>query len=32
VQAAHGPNESVPIQEVLTCARVLALAILRRCT
>jgi len=32
VQEAHGPNESVPISEVLTCARVFALAILRHCT
>jgi acetylornithine deacetylase len=32
VRLAHGPNESVPIREVLTCARVLALAILRRCS
>ena len=32
VHAAHGPDESVPVQEVLTCARVLALAVLRHCT
>ena len=32
VRTAHGPNERVPLAEVLTTARVLALAILRSCT
>jgi len=32
ISTAHGPDERVPVAEVLTCARVLALAILRHCT
>ena len=32
VAAAHRPDESVPVAEVLTCARVLTLAVLRHCT
>jgi acetylornithine deacetylase len=32
IRTAHGPDERVPVPEVLTCARVLALAILRSCT
>ena len=31
VRLAHGPNESVPIADVLTTARVLSLALLRAC-
>ncbi|GAA1434820.1 ArgE/DapE family deacylase [Microlunatus lacustris] len=32
IRTAHGPDERVPVAEVLTCARVLTLAILRQCT
>jgi acetylornithine deacetylase len=32
VRTAHGPDERVPLAEVFTCARVLALAVLRCCT
>ncbi len=32
VRTAHGPDERVPLAEVFTCARVLALAVLRSCT
>nr|WP_294694126.1 ArgE/DapE family deacylase [uncultured Friedmanniella sp.] len=32
VRTAHGPDERVPVAEVLTCARVLTLTILRHCT
>jgi acetylornithine deacetylase len=32
IRTAHGPAERVPLPEVLTCARVLTLAILRHCT
>jgi len=32
VRTAHGPDERVPVAEVLTCARVLTLAVLRACT
>jgi acetylornithine deacetylase len=32
VRTAHGPDERVPVAEVLTCARVLTLAVLRHCT
>ena len=32
ISTAHGPDERVPVAEVLTCARVLTLAILRHCT
>ena len=32
IRTAHGPGERVPLAEVLTCARVLTLVILRHCT
>ena len=32
ISTAHGPDEWVPLAQVHTCARVLALAILRHCT
>ena len=32
IRTAHGPDERVPVAEVLTCARVLTLAVLRHCT
>ncbi|SDT23168.1 acetylornithine deacetylase [Friedmanniella luteola] len=32
IRTAHGPDERVPLAEVLTCARVLTLAVLRLCT
>ena len=32
VRTAHGPDERVPVAEVLTCARVLTLTILRHCS
>ncbi len=32
IRTAHAPGERVPLPEVLTCARVLTLAILRHCT
>lgn len=32
IRTAHGPDERVPVAQLLTCAQVLTLAILRHCT